>query len=99
MHKSASLCVCVQCTHSQINPTILDNMHPGRVKFGSPFLLPSRKMKGWWGGGQKLTIRLFEHSPSTCLSVYTDKYVYVCVCVRVCGCMYTYSCHVSVLVI
>lgn len=37
------VCVCcasVQYNHSQINPTILDNMRPGRVKFGSPLSFP-----------------------------------------------------------
>lgn len=90
--ESASLCVCVfvQCTHSPINPTILDNMRPSRVKFGSPFLLPSRKTKGG-----KTEINNTPLSPQQeRLFVYVH-YMHVsrdaCVCVCVCSHMHVMS--------
>lgn len=44
----------VLCAHSLKRKKVKkDNTHPARVKFGSPFLLPSRKMEGVGGGGSE----------------------------------------------
>lgn len=55
-------------THSGINPAILGNMCPSRVKFGSPFL-PLFRSK--WGGRRSVTMPPFQRG----LFVYIHSFM------------------------